>query len=160
MGHKGIIAAAIVLILLIGGMFMFAYLERKNIENEQTAPYTPPTDEEVPYPDITRIDAKHFFIDGTHTLAGEILFPTPCDLLNWETMIAESFPEQVTISFTVTNYADTCAQVVTPQRFKVDFDASENASIRARFEGRAIDLNLIPAGPDENPDEFELFIKG
>lgn len=160
MGHKGIIAAVFVLLLLIVGMFVFTYLERKNIENEPTAPYTPPISEDESYPEITRIDAKHFFIDGTHTLAGEILFPTPCDLLNWETTIAESYPEQVTVYFTVTNYADTCAQVVTPQRFKVDFSASEEASIRARFEGRSIDLNLIPAGADESPDEFELFIKG
>lgn len=160
MEHKGIIAAVLVLVLLLAGMFIFTYLARENIENEPSATYNPPQDDEIPYPEITRVDAKHFFIDGTHTLAGEILFPTPCDLLNWDTTIAESFPEQVTINFSVTNYADTCAQVVTPQRFKVDFAASENATIRARFEGRPIDLNLIPAGVDESPDDFELFIKG
>jgi hypothetical protein len=160
MEHKGIVAAAIVLVLLIVGMFIFAYLERKNIGTEPANLQTPPTEEETSYPEITRINAKHFYIDGTHTLAGEILFPTPCDLLNWDTTIAESFPEQVMVNFTVANYADTCAQVVTPQRFKIDFVASEKATIRARFEGRTIELNLLPAAPDENPDAFELFIKG
>ena len=75
-------------------------------------------------------------------------------------MIAESFPEQVTVDFKVINNAEACTQVITPQRFKVEFDASENASMRARLNGRNIELNLIPAAEGETPDEFEIFIKG
>ncbi|MCA9362393.1 hypothetical protein KC906_03375, partial [Candidatus Kaiserbacteria bacterium] len=70
------------------------------------------------------------------------------------------FPEQVVVDFSVINNAESCAQVVTAQRFMVDFQASSEASISARFMGRDIDLNLIPAAEGETPEEFELFIKG
>lgn len=159
MEHKHIIASAVVLALIIAGMFVFAYLKKAEIEKgEQQAPVA--VDENSPYGDITRIDAKHFFIAPTHTIVGEIVMPTPCDLLNWDMRVMESSPEQVIIDFHVVNHADNCAQVATPQRFKVSFDASEKAVIRARLEGRDIDLNLIPAQPGESPEDFELFIKG
>jgi len=107
------------------------------------------------------ITAKHQFKDGTHTIVGEIDMPTPCHLLDWDVMIAESFPEQVMIGFkSVYNSADVCAQVVTPQRFKVTFKASEKAVISATLDGKKIILNLIKALEGENLDDFELFIKG
>jgi len=107
------------------------------------------------------ITSKHQFKDGTHTIAGEIDMPTPCHLLDWDVVIAESFPEQVTVNFrSIYNSGDICAQVITPQRFKVTFDASENAAIKATLDGESIILNLIKALPGENLDNFELFIKG
>ncbi len=159
MKNNGIIVAIVLFILIIIGMFVFAYLKKSEIENTGV---TPVVEEPVagPYDSITRIDAKHFFIDGTHTLVGEVAMPTACDLLNWDSVVAESMPEQVAINFDVINTSDSCAQVVTNQRFKVEFQASQGASMRATFEGRPVELNLIPAGSDETPDDFELFIKG
>ncbi|MCR4283913.1 MAG: hypothetical protein NUV64_01155 [Parcubacteria group bacterium] len=107
------------------------------------------------------ITAKHQFKDGTHTIVGEIDMPTPCHLLDWDVIIAESFPEQVTINFnSIYESRDVCAQVVTPQRFKVTFEASENAVISATLDGKKIILNLIEALKGEDLDSFELFIKG
>jgi len=161
MDQKPTIAIVVVLLLIVAGMFVFAYLKKSELD---TTPAPLPAVEEPPvagpYDYIDRIDAKHFFIDGTHTLVGEVSFPTPCDLLDWKVFIAESFPEQVRIDFSVINNSDACAQVVTNQRFSVSFDASENATISARLEGKNISLNIIPAGEGETPDEFELFIKG
>ena len=160
MEHKQFVVASVILILLVAGMFGFAYIKKKELNTTPT-PRETKNEPDLRYNGITQIDAKHFFIDGVHTIAGEILMPTPCDLLNWnDPMIAESFPEQVRIDFTVVNTADTCAQVVTPQRFKVSFTASDKAMITATLQGRALPLNLIPAAPNETPDSFELFIKG
>lgn len=86
--------------------------------------------------------------------------PTPCDLLESSSRVMESYPEQVAIDFNVINTADVCAQVVTEQRFMTSFTASEAATIRAMFMGRAIELNLIPAAEGETPEDFELYIKG
>jgi hypothetical protein len=86
--------------------------------------------------------------------------PTPCDLLEWDTMVAESYPEQVSVNFSVLNNSETCVQTVTPQRFKASFTASEDASVRASIEGKSVDMNLIPASEGESPNDFELFIKG
>jgi len=144
---------------VVAGMFAFAYFSRPTDvplgTNEDQM-----SDADGPYSDITRIDAKHFYIDGTHTVAGEILMPTPCDLLEANATVAESSPEQVTIDFTVINNAETCTQVVTPQRFLVSFDASPDATIQARFMGRDVELNLVPAAEGETPEDFELYIKG
>ncbi len=159
MEHTKIIVAAVILLVVVGGMFTFTYLKKQELEQAVPTEQTPIA-EEGPYAYVTRIDGKHFFDGKTHTIVGEIPMPTPCDLLNWDTQIQESMPETAVIGFTVLNNADACAQVVTLQRFKVSFDASQNAAIRATFEGRAVELNLVPAGVDETPEDFELFIKG
>lgn len=159
LSRRAVTMAIVLFTLLVVGMFLFAYLKKTEQTQETVVDETAPT-EEVKYASITRVDAKHFFNDGTHTLVGEIPMPTPCDLLESNATVAESYPEQVMIDFTVINNAEFCAQVITPQRFKVEATASEEASFTARLEGREIELNLIPAAPGETPEDFELFIKG
>jgi hypothetical protein len=150
----------ILFVLIVGGMFSFAIMKQRELK-EELVPQTPAA-EEVPvrYPEVTRIDAKHFFVDGVHTLVGEVELPTPCDLLEASAIVAESYPEQVTISFNVINTAEFCAQVRTKQRFSVPVPASEGATFAALFMGRSVPLNLIPPEPGETPEQFELFIKG
>ena len=160
MSQKSIVLIVTLFVLIVVGMFIFANLKKGELQQPLDTPTVTEEPASVPYPDITRIDAKHYFIDGVHTLVGEIVFPTPCDLLETSAMVMESYPEQVNVDFDVINNADTCAQVLTPQRFKVSFTASDAAEISAHFMDRHIELNLIPAAEGENPDEFELFIKG
>jgi hypothetical protein len=157
--HKSLIGAGLVLCIIIVGMFVFAYIKKQEIASDVQPPVVN-VEEEDPYRNITRIDAKHFYIDTTHTLVGEIIMPTQCDLLNWDTKVQESMPETAVVDFGVVNNTKGCRDVPTPQRFKVTFDADVNASIKARFMGRDLELNLIPAGEGETPDSFELFIKG
>lgn len=161
--NHAVLISVLVFMLLVVGMFGFAYL--KNAEKEMTVTdQTDTSDTNTPDDDrygyIERIDGKHFYIDGVHTIVGEIPMPTPCDLLDSKVIVAESFPEQVTLDFSVINNADTCTQVITPARFKVSAEVSENATFSARFNGRSVELNLVPAAEGETPDEFELFIKG
>ncbi len=158
MKQNGIVAAIVIFVIIIAGMFVFAFLKKSEIVEPVTENETGNT--QSPYDSITRIDGKHYFIDGKHTVVGEILMPTPCDLLNWDSSIAESMPEQVAIGFTVVNTTDMCAQVVTPQIFQVAFDASEQASISATLNGRSVELNLIPAAPGERPEDYEFSGKG
>lgn len=146
-------------LLIVVGMFVFAYLKR--VEMKEAPVVEVPVEEEVVlYPDITQIDAKHYIIDGVHTFVGELVLPTPCDLLEASTVVRESYPEQITIAFNVINNSEMCAQVMTTQRFMTTATASPEATIDATFMGRAIKLNLIPAAAGETPEEFELFIKG
>jgi hypothetical protein len=109
---------------------------------------------------ITRIDAKHFYRNGVHTIVGEIPMPTPCDLLTYTATVAESYPEQINFAFAVTNTSETCAQVVTPQRFLVTATASNEAVMKATFMGKSVELNLIEAAANETPESFELYSKG
>lgn len=159
MDKRTIILVVSFFLLIVVGMFVFAYLKRT--EMVQAPVVEAPTEEEVVlYPDITRIDAKHYIIDGVHTFAGEIVLPTPCDLLEVESSVQESYPEKINLTFNVINNADMCAQVMTTQRFMVTAAASPEASVSATFMGRIVELNLIPAAEGESPEEFELFIKG
>ena len=159
MNQRTVIISISLFILIVVGMFTFAYLKKAEVTAPTQEEVQTPQ-EEVAYASITRIDAKHFYIDGVHTLAGEIPMPTPCDLLEADARVAESFPEQITVEFNVINTAEFCAQVVTPQRFKVSAAASENATFKATLMGREVELNLVPAALGETPENFELYIKG
>lgn len=159
MSQRSIILIVSLFVLIVIGMFMYASIKKAELEETTVVPPTISVDE-VPYPEITRVDAKHYLIDGVHTLVGEITFPTPCDLLQAEARVMESFPEQVVVDFSVINNAEMCAQMMTDQRFQVSFSASSEAVIKATFMGRDIEFNLIPAAQGERPEDFELFIKG
>lgn len=160
MQQKTIVISIALFIVIVVGMFAFAYLKKNEVAKTPTADTQTETKTATPYDSITSITAKHFFENGTHTLAGEISMPTPCDLLESNARVMESMPEQVVVDFTVINTAKTCAQQVTPQRFKVEVKASENATFSATFMGRKVELNLVPAAAGESPDDFELFVKG
>ncbi len=157
--NRAMYLAVLLFVLVVAGMFAFAYWKQKS-SKEAEAPMVPIDQSEDRYAGITRIEGKHFFIDGIHTIVGEVNVPTPCDLLDVEVIIAESFPEQVTLDFTLNNSAEFCAQVVTTQRFMVTAKVSENATFKALLNSRAVELNLVEAAPGETPDSFELFIKG
>lgn len=159
MNQKSVIISIVLFVLIVLGMFTFAYLKRSEVAQTPT-PQNEQPQGEVKYADITRITAKHFFIDGVHTFAGEIPMPTPCDLLEGDARVMESSPEQIVLDFNVLNNAEFCAEQVTNQRFKVTASASEAATVRATFMGRDVELNLVPPDAGETPDDFELFIKG
>lgn len=159
MSKKSIVLVIILFALIVVGMFVYANLKQAELAAEPT-PNPVDTVVDVPYPEVDRITATHYFIDGEHTLVGEVNMPTPCDLLEAETLVMESYPEQVLVAFTVINSTDSCTQVITPQRFKIEAVASEEASFSATFMGRSVELNLIPAAAGETPDDFEVFIKG
>lgn len=145
---------------VIIGMIVFTYVARQAINEEvPTTPQPDPIATTNPY-NIDRIDAKHFYRDGVHTIVGSLFMPTPCDLLEGEARVAESMPEQVTFAFSVINTSEMCAQVVTEQRFRIDATASDQAALTATFMNQPVILNLVSAGADESPDDFELFIKG
>lgn len=162
MDKRSIVLVVVFFALVVAGMFIFAYLKRSEIKEPAiVAPVTNGEgDETVLYPNITRIDAKHYYIDGVHTFVGQIEMPTPCDLVTAESSVAESYPEQITLNFNVINNAESCVQVITGQRFMVSASASKEATVKAKFMGRDVELNLIPAAPGETPDEFEVYIKG
>jgi len=157
MSQKSIILFSTLFIALIVGMFTYTYLKRAEVVNPTLQ--VPVVATSTNYA-ITRIDGKHFFKDGVHTIVGEISLPTPCDLLTTSAKVAESMPEQVTFEFVVLNNSEVCAQVITAARFKVSATATKAASLGAVFMGTPVELNLVEAEAGETPESFELFIKG
>ncbi len=160
MSTKAIVLSLVLFVIIVSGMFGFAYLKKSEIKNLPEEQPTNAATGTLNRYGIARIEATHFYIDGTHTIVGELSFPTPCDLLTTDVQIAESMPEQITFLFDVINNSEMCAQVVTTQRFKIEATASDAASLSATFMGQRVELNLKEATPGETPDDFEVFIKG
>ena len=107
----------------------------------------------------TVITAKHAYQSGTHIVAGEVPLPTPCHLIEANGSASE---DKKTVLLEIASSIKTdemCAQVITPARFKVIVKAVQSAEITATLNGQAVTLNLIEAGPDEDLDNFELYIK-
>lgn len=156
MGKKNITISATILVLIVIGMFVFTYLKKQELQAEPSHIRTIQKDDTTPYGSITHVDAKHFFENNVHTLVGEILMPTPCDLLEWNSRVLESNPEMVIIDFDVVNHTKTCTSTETPQHFSVSFSASEQAHIRARIMGREVTLNLISPAEGENVEDIKL----
>lgn len=153
-----IISTVVIIALLFSAAYYFSTKEETQMPIVETPDNNQFSDDIHADRSIT---ARHRFSGGMHTIVGEIGLPTPCHLLQHETVIRESFPEQVTIEFTATaKDVELCAQVITPQRFKVVFDASEKALITATYNGVPAILNLIQVDEGENLDDFEVFIKG
>jgi hypothetical protein len=162
MSQKSIILVVVIFFAIIIGMFWFAYLERQTTSEPGLVSVNPIPDQpvaEVPYY-LAQVNAKHYVTPTGHVIVGEVTLPTPCDLLEVSPLVRESFPEQVELQFSITNTAEMCAQVLTTQRFRADVSASPEATFSATYQGQPLILNLIPALPDESPDDFELFIKG
>ncbi len=159
---KSTIAIIVILACIVLGTTYVAFAPDSWKFWRSNTPIVNNTENTTPDPSFPaeRITAKHQFTNGTHIVAGEVNLPTPCYILTTDAMIAESYPEQVTLRFVAKTNADTCAQVITTERFKINFTASENASIKATWNGKVIPLNLIPAGVNEDLNDFELFIKG
>lgn len=154
MNKATVITLIVIVLLLLVGWFAFwrdgGQIEQV-VEDETQM-------EEV---EAMLITAKHEFSDGTHIIAGEVNLPTPCHILNTSVDVTKGTdPDQAIINFESTTQAETCIQVIAPTRFKVDFEADENAEITATWNGKKVDLNLIPVAEGESLDDFEIFIKG
>jgi len=166
MDKRIVIALIVGFFAVVAGLFLaanwFSSTDDLDTLNQNNTTNTASSSDETiqKYPNIKRITAKHFFDDAKHTLVGEIPMPTPCDLLETNTMVAESYPEQVTLLFSVINEAETCEEKITPQRFIIEVTAAAEASFSAEFMGREVELNLLDPAPGETPDDFELYIKG
>lgn len=108
----------------------------------------------------TVVTAKHAYRNGAHIIAGEIPLPTPCHILE-SAGTASADKRNVFIELVSSvKTGEVCAQTITPARFKVSVKANKDASISATLNGKEVTLNLIEAGPNENLDNFELYIKG
>ncbi len=157
---KTVIAWIVIIILIIVGVTLYWQFGRSNdVKSNANVPVSnadKKADAGVP----SLITAAHQFKNGKHIIAGEVDLPTPCHILTTDAMVAESMPEQVTIAFkSESKDAEICAQVITPERFKVEFMASKDAVIKATWNGQPAELNLVPVGPNEDLENFELFIK-
>lgn len=114
-------------------------------------------------PQITQktvITAKHAYRNGEHIIAGEIPLSTPCDILESSATASGDGKSVLVQLVSSIKTGESCPPSITPARFKVTAKAAKNATLSATLNGQEVTLNLIEAGPTENLDDFQLYIKG
>lgn len=158
MSKKSIYLFVTLFVLIVIGMFTFTAMQKKNIDTINSTPTATSTTPLETY-GISRIDGKHYFINGVHTVVGEVAFPTPCDLLTTNSEVAAGTPNTVKLNFNVINNSSDCAKIVTNQRFSIAATSTKDSNFEGYFMGSRIELNLTEALPGEKPEEFEVFIK-
>jgi len=91
------------------------------------------------------VEAEHNFKSGLHDYTGAIMFPTPCYRMSVDAVVKESFPEDVTIRFTIEEdkTIEICAQVITEKKFRIIFQASEEAKVSVTFNNKPVELKII-----------------
>jgi|AntRauTorckE6833_2_1112554.scaffolds.fasta_scaffold00843_13 hypothetical protein len=160
MSRNALIGLGVVVIaIVVGGVFLTT---NNKAQNPSDVGGVSTSTESSFVPNLITAAHQYNSEEGVHIIAGEAEIPTPCHLLTTDVTIAESMPEQVTINFAsqVEDPDQVCAQVISTQRFKVTFEASESASIKATYNGQGVELNLQEVGPGENLEEFEVYTKG
>lgn len=155
--NRNLIIAIVIIVLTIIGFTLYWQFLGSGSFNKQSASVIDSQNQA----EIRLMTALHQFGNGRHIVAGEVDLPTPCHVLNYDAVVSQTNPQQVMINFTTTsNDADVCAQVITTARYKVEFQAEENAIIRATWNGGPVQLNLLPVPAGDNLNDFDIFIKG
>lgn len=149
----------VALLLISGGTYYLSHRDKTASTPSTVSPGEKP-DGSVLAEDTILITAKHSFVNGKHIIAGEVDVPTPCYSLDVTSSVSAGNPEQVAVFFKTTDGGGVCAQVISARRFKIEFNASKDAVISATFNGKPATLNLIPASPGEDLNNFDIYIKG
>ncbi len=140
-------AIALVAILVVVAVILFAYTLVSAPTKEETPEATTTAQEETPERIIT---AKQQFVNGMQTIAGTVDVPTPCHSVVAQPFFVNDATNTVEIRFNTAIEGEQCAAQVTSVPFKVSFEAPEDVSIRATWDGQPVRLNLVPVAPGES----------
>lgn len=153
--QKTLISVIVILVVLTAGYWWYSGRQQEKGTGDMASSTIPVSEQDI-------VTVKHAYKDGSHIIVGSLMLPTPCEELSWETPIAESMPEQVSITFTskTKEGSEVCAQTLTAQSFKVTVKASEKARFSASLNGTPLRLNIIEAGEGEDLENFEVKLKG
>jgi len=90
--------------------------------------------------DTKQVTVETKYENGTLKYSGTVQLPSPCHQLKDETVVLESFPEQVQIRLTIQNPDPQiqCIQVVTPKEFSGQMQVSEKAVVSVFLNGEKI----------------------
>jgi hypothetical protein len=92
---------------------------------------TPPIDDQ-------KVDIQFEYKDNAYTYTGTVEKPTPCDKVMTDTLIKESYPEQVDLRITITSSDQICAQVISKEDIQGEIKVSSEAVIDVYLNGELI----------------------
>lgn len=150
-----------IVVLLVAALAFFAYLMLKESRTPSVAEEPPRVEEEDQTGMETRLIAKHEFVDGKHIVAGEFTLPTPCHVLTVTPHFIDDDERNVELQYSpFLVEGEICAQVLTQQTYKVEFEAPADAVISASINGEPAVLNLVDVPEGEDIESFDEYYKG
>lgn len=157
--QKLTIAFVCVFTLTISGMFVFTHLKKQELEMKGRALEERVENISQSSYGITYIEATHLMEGSRHVVVGEIMLPTPCDILSWVVEQNATQLQEVTLAFEVNRRGTICENSPKASPFAIYFDAPTNAQIDASLDGVPVPLKLSEAPPGTKPEEYTTFIK-
>lgn len=131
-------------------VLMLEDVSRKEEINEVTIPEVVPPVEVEETPEERVLVLSHQYADGTHTYSGELTLGTPCQVLEENVLVGESFPEQIIIEFTTHDPSEgtVCVQVTSDREFLIETKASEEAKVvGVKLNGVVQSWEIVKANP-------------
>ena len=77
--------------------------------------------------------------DGKYLYTGTVQKPAPCDSVEVDAVIRESFPEQVTLQITTQASDQICIQVISEEEIEGEIQVSEQAMIEVTYNGDVVE---------------------
>lgn len=132
MGKKNLLSLGLLLLALVvigGGIYYFYTQREEDIIEEAPEDIDTVVEEERSYDNLNL--EYDYLGENTWTYIVTGTLPNPCYEVETEAIVAESFPEQVTIRAVVTppGEDEICAQVIQEVHTGGEFQASEEATI-------------------------------
>ena len=128
MSKKRLIFLIIALAIILA-VFLYVYFFKQKLDTNKQIPQNPITTENFTL-------EKEYVSENTwkYKITGQ--FPNPCYNATVETIIAESYPEQVTITVNVTKPTQdmSCIQIISPFEYEGIFSASQEALITLKVK--------------------------
>ena len=139
---KKILALLIAIAIVLVGVFLWNdFLPQPN--NSDTNDNQ--TDINDTNNDITNkeITVTRFKEGSIYTYRGVLSLPTPCHSIKTETLVAESYPEQVTIKLDTMSDGEPCAEVISDKKFFAQFTASPEHTLSIILNGENLRFKII-----------------
>ena len=89
--------------------------------------------------DEETVDLTFTYEDGKYLYSGTVQKPTPCDTIEVDAVIRESFPEQVTLAITTKPSDGICAQVISEETIEGEIAVSQQAVIEVTYNGKVVE---------------------
>ena len=81
-----------------------------------------------------------FYNETNHfTYFGTLQAPTPCHEVKVDSIVAESYPEQVSLNIKTEDSGQVCTQVITPKKFSGTINVSKDAKFTISYNNKILE---------------------
>lgn len=145
MSKKALILIGLLFSFIVLGMFIFAYVySTDEVEDVSTIQLTQLNDDATAEVVLNNeLVLSQEFLLGTHSIKGDVSVPVGCYEYEQSYIIAESYPEQVTLTLEINKSNADCAVPLDALPIEFIIQASEQAVFTLRINDQQKPLTLM-----------------